>query len=492
MTDMIDSAGTIATTELDPTVPHPGDERPAALQIGEFAAGLTFEDLPTEVVERAKLFILDCVGIAFASRTFDFAQPSLAALTSLGEGDQPVIGHHQRLALRDAVMMNGILVHGLDYDDTHVAAVTHASASAFPTALGLAAARGRTGRDLLVGYVLGVEVSARVGMAATGGFHPVGYHPTGVAGAYGCATLAARMDGLPAQGIAQAQGVVGSMASGTLEFLESGAWTKRAHPGWAGVCGITAAAFARQGFLAPERTYEGRYGLYATHLSAAPTGSGPDLTLLTGGLGEVWEVLDNAVKPYPACHFVHAHADAVLELVRREHLEPDDVQSVTCLIHPNSVGVVCEPAANKLAPRSDYDAKFSLPFVVAAALVRRRFTLAELLDDALHDPAILDVAARVGYEADLTSGFPRHYSGEVVVRTTDGRELRYREQVNRGADERPLSAAEIEAKYDGNMALALAGATGADGGAVAGRIKEAVLGLDRQDDARAFAELLRG
>ena len=487
---------TVTRAEMD--LPAPGDGAPAhdaaradaapadgaapiAAMIGEFAAGLRFEDLPAEVVERAKLFVLDCVGIAFASTTFDFAHRSLSAVSSLGGGDFPVIGFPQRLALRDAMVMNGILVHGLDYDDTHVPAVCHASTSAFPLALGACAARHLSGRDLVLGYVLGVEVAARIGMAANGGFHAVGFHPTGLVGAFGCATAAAKLSGLPALGIAAAQGFVGSMAGGLLEFLEDGAWTKRAHPGLAAAAGATAAAFAKSGFEAPARVYEGRFGLFATHLA----GRQPDLGACTAGLGEVWEVMSNAVKPYPACHFTHAFADAVLEIARSSGIGPADVKSVRCLIHPTAAAVVCEPAENKLVPRSDYDAKFSLPFVVAASLVRDRFTLAELRAEALSDPAILEMAARVTSEPDPASGFPKHYSGEVIVTTRDGRELRHREQVNRGADDRPLSAEEISDKFLANMALAT-------DASFAERVLEAVLGVDRSEDVRGLAELLRG
>ena len=162
-----------------------------ARRIANFADQLAFDDLPADVVERSKYFMLDCVGIAYASTGFEFAGQALGALSSLGGGDHPVIGYGQRLSLRDATMLNGILVHGLDYDDTHTGAVCHASASAFPAALGAAAANGATGRDLLIGYVLAIEVSTRLGLAANGAFHEIGFHPTGLVGAFGSAVAAA-------------------------------------------------------------------------------------------------------------------------------------------------------------------------------------------------------------------------------------------------------------------------------------------------------------
>ena len=380
-------------------------ETPISLTIGEFAAGLRPEHIPAEVLQQARLLILDCVGIAFASTTFEFSKRAIAAATALDNGTHAVIANPQRLTLRDAILVNGINVHGLDFDDTHVASVTHVSASSFPTALGVAAGRGMSTAEMLAAYVLAIEVSARIGAAANSGFHTVGFHPTGLVGAFGCSVGAAKLLGLPARLVAAAQGIAGSMASGNMEFLETGAWTKRIHPGWAGVAGVTAATFAQQGFEAPPYIYEGRYGLYNLHL---PPGTVADLAMCTKGFGEIWELMSTAVKPFPACHFTHGCAEAALQLVREEGLTASQVKSMQGLVHPGVMGVVCEPYENKLKPRSEYDAKFSLPYVIAASIVRDRFSLAELDDASLHDPEILDLAAKCVCVADPTSTHPIH------------------------------------------------------------------------------------
>ena len=138
-------------------------------------------------------------------------------------------------------------------------------------------------------------------------------------------------------------------------------------------------------------------------------------------MGERWQIPDVAVKLYPSCHFTHAFVDASLELMRAESLSADDVDTVTCLIHRDAVPVVCEPRASKLVPQTDYEAKFSLPFVVAATLVHGRFSLSELSDEVLRDPRVLALAARVVDRDDPASGYPHAYSGEVIVRTKSGR-----------------------------------------------------------------------
>ena len=238
-----------------------------------------------------------------------------------------------------------------------------------------------------------------------------------------------------------AQGLTLSAGSGSLEFLEDGAWNKRFHPGWAAVSGITAAALARQGFVGAKRAYEGRFGLYASHLQSHFDPA--NLALATAGLGEIWELLQVAVKPYPACHFVHACVDAAVTLDARAQARcRSEIEQVRALVPAEVVKTVCEPAANKRRPANSYDAQFSIPYTVAAALRRGQFTLDELEDDALGDADILALADRVKYEIDPATTFPRHYTGEVIVTLRGGRTLRHREAVNRGNGERPLSEAD--------------------------------------------------
>ncbi|MBZ6247788.1 MULTISPECIES: MmgE/PrpD family protein [Streptomyces] len=461
-----------------------------AQRVGRFAAGLTLADIPEEVAERARHLILDAVGLAFVSADRDFAEAAAAALGpdsptgSAGAGNSPVLGRPERLEARDAAVLNGVLVHGLDFDDTHIAAVTHVTASALPAALAAAVRADRGGDELLAAYVLGVEVAARVGLGGAGHFHDSGYHPTAVAGAFGAATVAAKLGGLDADGIATAQGIVGSMAAGLLEFLEDGSWTKRLHPGWAAMSGLTAASFARVGWSGPPAVYEGRFGLYSTHLQTAERPARPEA--VAEGLGEVWELARTAVKPYASCHFTHPFVDSAL-LLRREGAAPARITRVTAGIHPVPGKVIAEPLDAKRTPVSEYDAKFSLPFTVAAAFVRDRFGLAELSTEARQDADILALARRIEVVDDPESAFPGAYSGVLTVELDDGRVLTHREQVNRGHDTRPLTNADVVAKFRENMAAC----ADADD-AVTARVESAVLELGKSGDhsptARQFAE----
>jgi 2-methylcitrate dehydratase PrpD len=448
-------------------------------QLAQFAAELDPGAVPAAVRERAKHLILDAVGCALAAGGTDFAATSLRALSALGgRGPRAVVGQPVRLPLRDAVLANGILMHGLDFDDTHTEGVLHLTVAVLPAALGVAAELGKPGRELLAAYLAGVEAGARLAAAAKGGFHAVGFHPTGVVGAFAAALAAGKLHGLDAARLASAQGIALSVASGSLEFIEDGSWTKRMHPGWSGVGGITAAALAREGFVAPPAAYEGRYGLYKSHLGALEAQC--DYARATAGLGSTWETLNVAVKPFPACHFVHAFADAALAL--RGQCKIAEIEKITALVPAEVVQAVCEPAEKKRRPANDYDAKFSVPFAIAASLRTGSFGLAQLEAAALRDPAILDLAAKVDYRVDPNSSFPKHFSGEVVLHLAGGRTLSHREQVNRGAGDRPLSAAEVEAKFMENAAF---------GGfaARAARMRDAVLGLEGADARELEAAL---
>jgi 2-methylcitrate dehydratase PrpD len=454
-------------------------------QYARFGLGLQLRDVSRAVQTRAKHLILDAVGIALASRGYTYAGVSLAAFSELGSGTSPVIGYGRSLALRDAVMMNGVLIHGLDFDDTHSRGVIHSTTSALPCVLALADRDEMSGADLLSAYIVAMEVSTRVASAASGGFHQAGFHPTGLVGAFGCAVAAARLLHLDEARAAHAQGIVLSMAAGSLEFLDDGAWTKRVHPGFAAASGITAATLAKHGFTGPRSAYEGRFGLYASHLGKRLDAA--DQRLATEGLGSSWQIDEVAIKPLPACHFTHAVADAAIALHHEHRFSAqnlDSIARVVAKVPRGTVEVVCEPLEPKRKPVTSYDAQFSVPYIVATALLKGRFTLDELEPAALADPAVLALAARVDYEIDPDTTFPRHYTGEVVVERGDGTRVAHREAINRGCADRPVSNDDIVTKFYANAQRTVSRSA-------AEQIAQAVLQLDERP-ARVLADTLAG
>lgn len=448
-----------------------------AERLAGFAAGFELAAVPEPVRAYARLCMADALGIAFASQGFDFAARSTAAIAALaGEGAHPVIGSDLRLPARDAALLNGILVHGLDFDDTHVGAVIHCSTSALPLVLVEGQRNGVSGAEALAAFILALEADARIGLVAEGMLQKIGFHPTGMVGIFGCTLASGWLGGLDPEPLARAQGIALSMAGGSLEFLEDGSWTKRMHPGWAASSAITASALAAGGFKGPLNAYEGRYGLYSLYLRETPERA----ETVLDDLGEAWEVLRVAIKPYPVCHFNHSSIDAMLHVMREHGLQPGDISRVTTLIHERQADVVARPESAKRRPANEYEGKFSLQFAVAAAIVRGRFTLDELEQDALEDPEILAMCDRVTFAHDEMSRYPEYYSGGVMVETRDGGQWVHREPINRGAEGRALTASQVLDKFMGNATRTISEAQ-------ARRVWEAVMHLESAPD---LSELL--
>jgi len=451
-------------------------------QIARFASNFDGKSIPPDVRERARLLMLDAIGIALASHGYEFSKRAYAAISELDSGGRSaVVGMGNGMDLRNAVLMNGILIHGLDFDDTHSRGVIHATASILPTVLAVAAKQKRSGEDMVSAYVLGMEIATRLGAVALGGFHQVGFHPTGLIGAFGCTVAAGWLLGLDARQYVDGQGLALSMGAGSLEFLNDGAWNKRMHPGWAGVSGITAATLGRHGYTGTRFAYEGRFGLFESHLGQ---GSSYDIGLATKDLGSVWETSNVSVKPLPACHFTHASIDAAIRL-HAQGLRPEHIKRVRVLVAQEVVKTVCEPQDAKRRPANSYEAQFSIPYLVGTALARGQLTLDHIEADALSDPQVLEIAARTDYELDPQSGFPKYYSGEVIVELTDGRVIREREAVNRGSVDRPLTADDIIAKYRQNAVRQIDRAQ-------AGRIEEFILDMEAHSAQEIEAVLGEG
>ena len=451
-----------------------------AVQLATFVAELRYEQIPATVLERAKLLILDALGCGLASNAYDFAGASLAGVSELGGGGNcSVIGQAMRLPVRDAALINGMLIHGLDFDDTHLTSIVHPTAACLPCALSFGESLAVDGKALLVAYAAGMETAIRVGAAAKGGFHHTGFHATGLVAHFSASVVAAKLLGLPVAGIVAAQGVAASTASGVQVFLEEGAWTKRMHPGWAAVAGITAAHLVKHGFKAPTRPYEGRFGFYDTHLQhpAEPI----DLPAELRTLGEVWELAETAIKPYPVCHFIHGCADAAIEL--HEQCNPADIMRVDAYLPKDTMPIVAEPHAAKIRPQNDYEAKFSAQYVVATCLLKGEFGLSELRPEALGNTEALDLAALVTCHIDPDSAFPTFFSGGVKLLLRDGRELHHHVLVNSGAGERALDAAAVTRKF-------MASATMTVSREQAERIRDIVLALEKHT-AKELAAVLR-
>lgn len=440
----------------------------SARQIARLAAGLQLDAIPEDVRTRARLHILDALGLGLASTVQDYGQSAVAGVCAMAEGDAcSVIGRPERLGPRDAALVNGVLIHGLDFDDTHLASIIHPTCTALPAALALGEARGSTGKQMLAAFIAGAETGIRIGLAVDGGFHHVGYHASGVVSHFASAVTAGMLLGLDEDALTAAQGITGSTASGIQVFLEEGAWTKRMHPGWGAVAGITAAHLASARFKGPTRPYEGKFGLFATHLHGGVEEA--KVPALTEGLGTIWHFGETALKPYPVCHFIHGCADAAIELFGEIGGAP--IASIRAFLAEPTLHIIAEPAEAKENATTEYEAKFSAQFVIAHCLLKGRFGLPDLLPESLADAEVRALARRVKCFADPETAFPTYFSGGVEVTLADGRVLSRHVRVNSGAGERAMSAQAVCDKFMASASLAIPAEQAA-------RIRDAVLDLE--------------
>lgn len=453
----------------------------AAQQLASFSSSLTLDQIPQEVVAAEKLHILDTLGCGLAAQALEAAPAARDAMTETGAtGPATAIGVRTGLAPAEAALVNGVTCHALDYDDTHTGAIAHVSVVVVPAVLATAQAQGARGADLLAAAIAGNEIVIRLGMAVGSAFHARGFHPTSVCGVFGATAAAARLQSLHPDTVTNALGIAGSTASGLLEFLADGSSTKQLHPGWAAHAALIAARLAAHGATGPASIFEGRFGLYRAFLANGEV----DVTGLTAGLGDRWETPKIAFKPYPACHFAHASLDATAQVVGQTPVAVDEIEAIVALSTEAGVSLVLEPLADKHRPRTQYEAKFSLPYSIAALLLRGQVGVATYTDEAITDPDVLELAAKVSYEVKDYDTFPRALPGGVRIRTRDGRTLEAELRYQRGGPDNPMTPEEVREKFRANAGLAIAENE-------VEALEETIMTLERCDDLRAFEVLSR-
>ena len=433
--------------------PSPVASPSVARRIARFVSDFRWEQVPAEVAARAGLLALDTLGSCLASCREDFGRAVLDAAELLGGAPEAtLVGRKSRVGAASAVLANGTLAHGLDFDDTREDAIVHTGCVAVPTALAVGEAVGASGRATLEAMIAGVEVMCRVGLAVPGRFHARHYHPTALTGSFAAAAVAGRLHRLTEDQQVHAFGICGSQAAGIIEYLADGSWTKRLHPGWNAHAGVTATLLARAGFTGPETVLEGGHGLYA----AFAGGHDPArLSAVLDTLGQTWELGELTLKAYPCGSIAQPYMDCAARLRARHGVKAEDIVAVRCRTASGPVPRLWEPLAAKHAPPNGYAAKFSLPYLLASIFVRGRAGLAEFTDAAVREADVLRVAGLVTYELDATIDYPRQFIGDVEVTLAGGRTLRERQDRPRGGPDAPLTRTEIEAKFRGNAGLAL-------------------------------------
>ena len=411
--------------------------------------GAAGKPIPAEVMDAARLHILDAVGVGLAAASLEQGAPYLR----LNTGKVGAVVALSGAAMDDpaeAALINGGLIHSLEYDDTHTASIIHGSSVFAAVALCVGQAARVTPERAIHAYLMGYESAIRIGLAAAGRFQQRGFQVTSVAGTLVAALIAADLMDASEDERVHAVGIALSQSSGVFEFLTNGSTVKSMHPGWAAHAGILAARLARAGLTGPETAIEGKHGLYAQF-----AGGGDSASLLAKSLqdfGVRWHMPDVAYKFLPCCHYIHPFVEAAGQLANRA-IAPDDIATLTLRIADGAAPIVCEPWDQKLTPVDGHAARWSLPVVVAARLVEGRVGHQTFRHPAT--PDVLSLAKRITWEPLKHNRFPHAFEAEICCKTKDGAEVSVRIADVYGNVGRPAQREDILAKFRANAELRL-------------------------------------
>jgi 2-methylcitrate dehydratase PrpD len=402
-------------------------------------AALDAVKLPSAVRRKCQELLIDVVGLAVTARNEDYVKSTLAACDD--DGPCTAIGHTRTLSAAAAALVNGTAIHGEDFDDTFEGGPVHAGAVIVPAVLATCERHGRDGKAALLGIAVGVETMCRLSLVAPTLTHKAGFHPTAVFGTMGAATGVGAALGLSLRQLVDALGNAGSMAGGVIEYLAEGAWTKRLHAGWAAQAGIRAALLGRAGFSGPRTVFEGCHGFF---YAFARTTAG-DFAAVTDGFGTQWVTETLAFKPYPCGTMTHPYIDCARRLGRR--VRADDIVEMVCDVGEGTVHRLWEPLAAKQHPANGYAGKFSTPYCIAAGFVRGNVALSDFTDQAVRDPAVLALAAKVRYRIDPQNPYPKNFTGHIRATLRAGSVVEERQPHMRGGAHEPLTRADLEEKF---------------------------------------------
>lgn len=409
-----------------------------------------FDDLGHEDLDALRALLLDHLSVAARGAQTDSARAAQGFVGDLevsGEKGVPLIGTRASAPPAIGCLANAVAAHSIEYDDLHAASSTHPGVVVFPAALGAAVLAGADAAGFLRAAAVGYEVMCRVGRAAgPAAQYRRHYHPTATCGHLGAAAAASSAYGLDAEATCSAIGIAATMASGSMQFLEDGSWTKRLHPGLAARAGIQAAQLARAGYDGGKDGIGGPRAFLAMMSDEAR----PELVLADHG---PLELRQTSLKAHTCCRYKQGPIDALLAL-RREH-RPDLAEIVSIKIGLVTAAVDIVAGEAKRRPQNVVDAQFSMPYGAAVALCDGRADLAQYREERLDDAQLLTLMDRVECVADpgLDAHYPARWPAWAEIETRDGRRLRAEVPDPKGDPGNPLNPEERREKFDALCAV---------------------------------------
>lgn len=447
-------------------------------RLAVFFRPMKLDVVPGPVAAMAKLLILDTIGVSVAGASEDWGRQIVAATLNLGgTGKSSVFCGKERIPAENAALANGCLAQALDFDDTYLPAILHPSCCVVPTALAVGEANGSTGGEVLAAAICGYEVMLRLVSAGRNNFFKRNYHTLGLLGPIGASVVAARLSRGGRETMVNAIGIAASQGGGILQALREGQHVKALRAGYACHAGILSANLAAMGVEGPKAALEGELGLYRTFLSDGEF----DLDVLSDGLGDSWYTPDISIKLFPGGHRSHYFIQAALEARQTFGLNPEDIETVTCISSPKTEYYNFSPAG--YAPPTSYMARFSVPFVVASALRAGHVDLASFEQHSIVDPETLSLAHRVRHSIEDDADQPGKRGG-LIIAMRDGRILRHTPAALAGTPERPATREQVLSKFRRNVSGAMSMEAGEE-------VHAMVMGLENLDSLSTLSARLR-
>lgn len=419
-------------------------------KLSEFVLDLNINEIPKEVIDKAKLHVLDLIGIILAVNEFSDNVKVINLFKEMGGAyESSILGKKTKIPSLNAAFVNSYLSHSVDYDDTHLGSVIHQSTTVVPTALAIGEKLEKNGEELIEAIIAGYEVNSRIGMVAPGMFHARGFHPTSTVGVFGATATAGKLLGLNKDQLTNAFGIAGSMSCGILQGIVEGVPVKPFHPAIASHLAIVATNLAKLGFLGPKEIFEGKYGIFNSYLK----GEKFVFENAIKDLKENWETLNISFKPYPACHATHSAIDIARIFREKYKVRIDDIEKIEFYVPKLTMDLVVEPLEEKLNPSTPYSAKFSLHYTVIKALEKGWVGIWDFTEESIKDKKILSQLKIVNasHDASLDKYGDKVIPAKAKLYTKDGKV--YQETVinHKGTPENPLSKEEVIIKFEDNI-----------------------------------------
>lgn len=407
-------------------------------KLSEFIHNTDYEDIPSEIIQLAKMCFLDWLGCTVAAADSETARIFRETVLELGGNpDATIIPYGDKTSITNASLVNAALSHFLELDDIHKKAMYHPGIPVIPAVLALSEKLNKTGKDIITGIVMGYETGIRIGIAINPSHFRI-WHTTGTAGTFASAAATGKILDLSEKQLIDDLGNAGTQAAGLWEFINDGAMTKPLHPAKAAQNGLLSSLLAQKGFTGPSRIIEGKQGF------ATATSKETNLESITADLGNYYCMGDIGFKVHAGCRHTNSPVDGTLALVQKYDIKPEDISQVTVKVYQLAMDLT-----GKTDPQNPTDGKFSIPYCVASAIRFRHCNIDVFSPELIKDPQTRNILDKINLVVDesVEKEFPMGYASIVEIKTIDGKEYVQRTDYAKGDPENPVSWDDIEKKF---------------------------------------------